>query len=163
LDQNLAFNHRDSHMNNRQLCTLSFVFCISALAACAQVPMASSPLDQEAKQFKTVADKAVIYVVRDEVFGGAIPVTVVVDGRVAGSTTAQSYVRVVVEPGQRIISTLSPSNRVATIQALSAATYFIRLEMKFSVSQPGLNELVVMDQVSGRNAVMKSRLVERAM
>ena len=51
-------------------------------SGCASVPMASAEADAAAKRFEAPAGKATIYVYRNEIIGGAVALTVALDGRV---------------------------------------------------------------------------------
>ena len=56
----------------------------SFVTGCASVPMASMDEDTKAKSFAVRTDKSNIYVYRNETIGGAIPVTVALNGKLAG-------------------------------------------------------------------------------
>lgn len=59
---------------------------LAALSGCAVVPMASMDDDTKAKTFVVAPSKSSIYLFRNESFGGAIPVTVSLNGKLAGQT-----------------------------------------------------------------------------
>ena len=84
------------------------LLAVAALVSgCASVPMTSMEDDVKAKTFAVKEDKAAIYVYRNESFGGAIPMTVSLDGKVAGQTGPQTYFMWEVDPG-RMKSVRSP-------------------------------------------------------
>jgi len=80
------------------------------LAGCAATPPSPAPeADADARLFKPVADKAVIYILRDrgDFFIG--PVRVTVDGKDVGETEPNTYLRVETEPGmKRVMSYTNP-------------------------------------------------------
>ena len=88
---------------------LSFVVLISLfLAGCASVPMASLDQDASAKSFAVRAGKSAIYVYRSESIGGAIPMTVTLDGKVAGQSAMKTFFLFEVDPGPHELS-LNPA------------------------------------------------------
>lgn len=62
------------------------------LTGCASVPMASIELDTQAKTFATKADKANIYVYRNESIGAAVKMDIAMDGKTIGQTAAKTYI-----------------------------------------------------------------------
>lgn len=69
------------------------------LAGCVSVPMAPPEADAMAKTFAVEPGKSNIYVYRNESMGGAIAMTVSLDGKVAGKSGPKTYFKWSVEPG----------------------------------------------------------------
>lgn len=62
------------------------------LSGCASVPMADATADAQAKQFVALKDAANLYIYRNETFGTAVKMPVLVDGSAVGDTVAHSYI-----------------------------------------------------------------------
>jgi hypothetical protein len=93
--------------------------------ACASVPKATPEADAFAKEFRTTPGKTNLYVFRDESFGAAVKMTVVLDDRILGDTAAKTFLLASIDPG--------PHNLV------SKAENDARLEF---VAEPGKNVYV---------------------
>ena len=73
------------------------------ISGCASVPMATKAEDAAAKQFETTEGMSNIYIYRNESFGGAIKMPVIVNDKLAGDTGAKTYILKTVEPGKQTI------------------------------------------------------------
>ena len=96
------------------------------LAGCAATPRSPAPeADAQARLFKPVAERAVIYILRDrgDFFTG--PVRLTVDGKEVGETVANTYLRVETEPGTKLI--VSQTNPPATLElkTLAGGLYYV--------------------------------------
>lgn len=103
------------------------------LGGCASVPMDSLDSDQRSKRFSPPADKSGIYLYRHESFGGAIPMTVTLDGRVAGQTGPKTYFHWIVEPGRHEISSISENTSTLVLDTLPGNSYYIWQEVKMGL------------------------------
>jgi len=81
--------------------TRYFLPALLLLAGCAQLPPPSG--DAEAKRFETIADRAVIYVVRHPLDRRFVA-TIQLDDQMLGSTYHGTFMRLVVPGGQYLIS-----------------------------------------------------------
>ncbi|MBU0509761.1 DUF2846 domain-containing protein, partial [bacterium] len=70
------------------------------ISGCASVPMAPMDEDVKAKTFSTLPEKASLYIYRHESFGGAIPMSLSVNGKSIGQTAAKTYFRLNLAPGK---------------------------------------------------------------
>lgn len=61
------------------------------LSACVTPQLAPPEQDAKAKEFAAVSGKAGLYVYRNENFGGAVPMSVAVNGGTLGETGAKTY------------------------------------------------------------------------
>lgn len=77
------------------------------LSGCASVPMADTSADAQAKQFVAPANAANLYIYRNETFGAAVKMPVLVDGMAVGDTVAHTYILKQVTPA----ATPSPPSR----------------------------------------------------
>ncbi len=137
------------------LCSLGLVF-----SACASVPMASLKDDQEAKAFAAPQDKSRIYIYRNESFGGAIKVSVAVDGKVIGQTAPKTYFVVDVAPGEHQVTCLAESNSQVTIKGSKGEEIYVWQEMKMGMMSAACRLHEVTAEV-GKKGVSESKLAQK--
>ncbi|HEX9181137.1 MAG TPA: DUF2846 domain-containing protein [Burkholderiales bacterium] len=106
---------------------------LAVLAGCASVPMASLQEDAGAKAFAPQDGKANIYVYRNETLGAAIPVTVSLDGKVAGQTASQTYFLWTAEPGSHEITCHAENTDTLKLTTSPGKNYFVWQEMKMGM------------------------------
>src|ERR1700694_3472240 len=115
----------------------SFVFVAAAsgllASACASVPMASHEADLAAKKFEVPPGRANLYVFRNEGFGGAVRMSVQLDGAVLGDTAAKAYLYSPIPPGLHTVVSKSENDSQLTIDAKPGANYFVWQEVKMGV------------------------------
>ncbi len=131
---------------------------LSALAGCASVPMANNDLDAAAKTFATTPDKATIYVYRNETFGAAIAMKVAIDGEHVGTTAANTYLLLMVEPGRHQVASLAENTSTVDIDARAGQNYFLWQEVKMGVWSAG-SKLQLVDAAKGQEEIMGCKLV----
>lgn len=95
------------------------------LSGCASVPMADATADAQAKQFVAPNDAANLYIYRNETFGTAVKMPVLVDGVAVGDTVAHTYIFKQVTPGSHTIT--SKSENDATLTLSTEAGKLLRL------------------------------------
>ncbi len=129
---------------------------LAVLAGCASVPMASLQDDSTGKAFAPADGKANIYLYRNETFGAAIPVTVALDGKVAGQTASQTYFLWTVEPGRHEISCNAENTETLALTTSSGKNYFVWQEMKMGMwmARCSLSEK---SEEEGRKAVQECK------
>lgn len=137
-----------------------FITCLLVLQACASAPMAPSAEDQRAKQFKPARGKAGIYVYRNETMGAALSKSVTINGRMAGTTAADTYFWFHVKPGTYKIVSDNKLDNTITIKARAGKNYFIWQEMKMGFLVGG-TKLSRVDEKTGRNGVLECRLIRQ--
>jgi len=91
-------------MNPRTLPTLLILALATLLPACALGPRAPAEKDAEARLFRPVSDKAVIYLLREYGDIYTLEVKVGLDGKDVGSTWPGTYHRWEIEPGEHTIT-----------------------------------------------------------
>lgn len=130
--------------------------CLVLFAGCASVPMASLQDDSSGKAFAPGDGKANIYVFRNETFGAAIPVTVSLDGKVAGQTASQTYFLWTVEPGHHEVSCHAENTETLALTTSPGKNYFVWQEMKMGMwmARCALSE---MSEEEGRKAVQECK------
>lgn len=109
---------------------------VSIVSGCASVPMASIDEDVKAKSFTIPADKSSIYVYRNESFGGAIPIAVSLDGKVAGQTGPKTYFMWEVEPGSHEVGSISENTSTLKLNTEAGKAYYVWQEVKMGLWMP---------------------------
>lgn len=113
---------------------LLLLIAVAALVTgCASVPMSSMEDDVKAKTFAVKEDKSAIYVYRNESFGGAIPMTVALDGKVAGQTGPQTYFMWEVDPGVHEVSSIAENTSTVKLNTVGGKAYYIWQEVKMGM------------------------------
>ena len=129
------------------------------LTACASAPMAVPERDSQAKQFAPAAGKAVVYIYRNENFGGAVKIPISVNSRLIGDTVANSYFRLVLDPGSYAIQCKAEKDSALTVQAEAGKVYFVWQEMKMGMWAAGCSMHLASDE-EGRKAVLECKLLD---
>lgn len=135
------------------------ILCLSALAsACASVPLAPPDADAKAKLFEPPpAGQANLYVFRDESFGGAVRMSVNLDGAALGDTAAKTYLYTPIPAGAHTVVSKAENDSSVVIEARPGATYFLWQEVKMGVwtARTALQEV---QEERGRAGVMECKL-----
>lgn len=103
------------------------------VSGCASVPMVSMEEDAKAKAFSVPADMSSIYLYRNESFGGAIPLTVALDGKVAGQTGPKTYFLWNVAPGAHELSSMSENTSTLKLNTEAGKAYYVWQEVKMGM------------------------------
>jgi hypothetical protein len=129
------------------------------LVGCASVPMANIERDNMAKTFAPQADKAKIYVYRNETFGAAIKLPVALDGRLVGDTASKTYFLFVVPPGEHKLITKAENDSILPLMVEAGRNYFVWQEIKMGLWAARAN-LQLVDELTGRKGVEECKLIE---
>ena len=136
---------------------IPFVMLLAVVVTgCASVPMASLDKDREAKAFVVPEGKSSIYLYRDEMFGGAIHMTVSLDGRLAGRTGPQTYMLWHVEPGPHEILSIAENESKLLLDTQPGERYFVWQEVKMGMWN-ARSQLHEVDAATGEAGVMKCK------
>jgi hypothetical protein len=137
---------------------LAAVFLTIAVFAggCASVPMASVEDDTRAKTHAVPAGKSLIYVYRNETFGSAIPMTVMLNRRAVGETGPQTYYLFEVEPGQHEIGSLAENQSFLMLTTVANKAYYVWQEVKMGMWK-ARSLLQQVDEATGRAGVAESK------
>lgn len=135
---------------------IASVLVAGAISGCASVPMASPEADASAKQFQVKQGLANIYLYRNETFGGAIAMTVSLDGKVIGKTGPQTYFLWEVTPGRHEIASHTENTAKITIDAREGRNHYVWQEVKMGMWQPA-SRLHEMSEVDGRKGVLECK------
>lgn len=137
---------------------LMWALAMSAtLAGCASVPMGDPAQDTAAKTFRVPADKAGIYVYRNESMGAGVKMDVAIDGQPIGQTAAKTYLYKEVAPGRRVITSKAENTETLEVDARPGKLYFIWQEVKMGLLY-ARNKLQLVDENTGRQGVSETTL-----
>ena len=132
---------------------------IMLLSGCASVPMASLDQDSKAKDFSRLADKATLFIYRNENFGGVAPMTVSVNGRTLGQTAPYTFYRLNLNPGNYTISSNAENVSTLDLSIEAGTNYYVWQEVKMGLFTPR-SLLQQVDETKGRAGVSESKLIK---
>lgn len=145
----------------KKLIILAIAVFSSLFIGCTSVPMTSSSLDSEGKQFLPQSGKANIYINR----GGGLSGTTqtfqtTLDGRVLGSLAPNTYQLFSVSPGEHTLTvTGAESLEEQKITVEAGKNYFFNVSVTWGW-QSGHPHLVSMTEDEGRKEVLNSKRVD---
>jgi hypothetical protein len=143
-------------MMRKMFAGLLVVFAV-LVSGCASVPMGDATRDAELKTFKPKADKAALYVYRNESMGAAIKMTVVLDGKVLGDTAAKTYLYTDVEPGNHRLVSKTENDSTLDFTAVAGKIYYVWQEVKMGLFA-ARSSLQLVDEKDGQAGVLESKL-----
>ena len=142
--------------NSNQFCLAALLVFASFMTGCASIPMASMDEDTKAKSFLVRPDKSNIYVYRNESFGAAIPMTVALDGKVAGRTMSRTYLIWEVDPGPHEVSSIAEDTSTVTLNTEAGKAYFVWQEVKLGL-WTARSQLQQVNEETGRKGVAECK------
>ena len=128
-------------------------------SGCVAVKNASLEQDTLAKKFLIEKDRSNLYIYRNESFGAAIGMPVVLDGKHIGKTGANTYFRLSVTPGQHTIKSLTENTSELTLNTLAGKNYYVWQEVKMGM-WAARSMLQEVDETTGQAAVLECKLLE---
>jgi PBP1b-binding outer membrane lipoprotein LpoB len=143
---------------NRLIATGALAAAVLA-SGCASVQMASPEMDTSAKAYAVKQNKANIYVYRNEVFGAAIKLPVLLNGRAVGDTASKTFLLLEVDPGSHTLVSKSENDAALKVDAVSGRNYFVWQEVKMGLLQPG-SLLHLVDEATGKAGVAECKLIQ---
>lgn len=146
---------------HKKLLLAGLLTCSAILTGCASVPMASIERDAQAKSFATKADKANIYLYRNESMGAAIKMDVAMDGKNLGQTAAKTYFALEVSPGKHALLSKAENDSILELSTDAGKNYFVWQEVKMGLMY-ARSQLQLVDETIGRNGVSECKLIEVA-
>jgi uncharacterized protein DUF2846 len=146
-------------MSTKSLFAGALILLAAALAGCNTMPLAKPEADTLAKQMKPVADKAVIFLFRNEAPSAPWALRVTLDGKEMGDTSAQTYFRWTVEPGEHMIVSYSENAPGLLINAEPGHVYYVWQEVNTGFFQPR-TELHLVDRMTAETALRTCYLLE---
>lgn len=145
-------------MFKRYLSVGAILFAVLA-SGCASVPMASPEKDKAAKTFAVKPGKANIYVYRNEVFGAAIKMRVLLNDKEVGRTASKTYLLMEVDPGKHTLHSDTENASTLVVNTVAGRNYFVWQEVKMGgFTASSLLQLV--DEAKGKAGVAECSLIE---
>lgn len=146
-------------MSKRILSIGVIVAAVILSTGCASVQMASSEKDAAAKTFAVKADKANIYVYRNETMGAAIKMPVALNGKLIGDTASKTYIKLEVPPGDHQLLSKTENDSVVSVKAQPGKNYFVWQEVKMGMFA-ARSALQLVDDATGKAAVQECKLIQ---
>ncbi|WP_372661531.1 DUF2846 domain-containing protein [Hydrogenophaga sp.] len=128
-----------------------------SLVGCASVPMGAPHLDAAAKTFQAPADKAGIYVYRNESMGAAVKMDVIIDGQNIGETVAKTYFYKEVAPGKHTVASKAENTDTVEVDLKPGTLAFIWQEVKMGVMF-ARTKLHLVGEQEGKKGVLETQL-----
>jgi hypothetical protein len=130
------------------------------ISGCASVPMAAADQDAKAKAFaQPTTGESNLYIYRNETFGAAIKMPLLLDGTSVGDTGPHTYVFKTISAGDHIITSKGEKDTTLEVNAGAGKTYFVWQEMKMGAFA-ARSALHLVDQPTGEKAVLSCKLVQ---
>jgi hypothetical protein len=146
-------------MSTKSLFAGALLLLTAALTGCNPLPLAKPEADTLAKQMKPVADKAVIFLFRNEAPSAPWALRVTLDGKEMGDTSAMTYFRWTVEPGEHTIVSYSENAPGLLIKAEPGHIYYVWQEVNTGFFRPR-TELHLVDRMTAEIALRSCYLLE---
>ncbi|WP_223300225.1 DUF2846 domain-containing protein [Methyloversatilis sp. RAC08] len=141
-----------------RLYTLTALVLTLVLGACASVPMGDATRDTTLKTFAPPrAEKAGIYIYRNESMGAAVKMDLQVDGKHIGQTASKTYFFVEVPPGKHTVTSIAENTDVLSIDTVAGKLYYVWQEVKMGVLY-ARTRLHMATEEDGRKGVLESKL-----
>jgi PBP1b-binding outer membrane lipoprotein LpoB len=141
----------------------TLIVCALATAVlaggCASVQMASPEQDTAAKSFAVKPGKANIYVYRNETFGAALKMPIVLDGKAVGDTASKTYLVVEVAPGAHTVISKTENDSSVNVNAVAGRNYFLWQEVKMGL-MTARSDLKEVDEATGKAGVAECKLIQ---
>lgn len=136
---------------------LAPLFISMALVGCASVPMGDPKADATAKTFQAPADKAGLYIYRNESMGAAVKMDVILDGKNIGESAAKTYFYQEVAPGKHTVTSKSENTDTVEVDLKPGTLAFIWQEVKMGVMF-ARTKLHLVSEQEGKKGVLESKL-----
>ena len=129
----------------------------SSLVGCASVPMGDEKQDAALKTFSVPADKAGVYIYRNESMGAAVKMDVEVDGQLIGQTAANTYLYKEITPGKHTISSKAENTDTIEIDAKPGTLTYVWQEVKMGILY-ARTKLNLVDEEEVKEGVLETTL-----
>ena len=139
---------------------LSWLVMVAALSAgCATVPLSTPQEDLRVKALSPPPDAALVYLYRNENFGGAVKMPVLMDNVYSGETGAKTYMVWQVAPGPHVLLSKTENDATLDLVAEPAHKYFVWQEVKMGLLSARSKLHAVTDD-EGTKALSACKLVQ---
>jgi uncharacterized protein YceK len=130
-----------------------------ALVGCASVKMGDAGKDTAYKAFKAPADKAALYIYRNESMGAVSKMDVEIDGKAIGQTASKTYLYKEVAPGKHVITSKAENTDTLEVDTKPGFAYYIWQEVKMGFFG-ARNKLQLVDEAKGQKGVRETKLAD---
>lgn len=136
------------------------IFLMFIFSGCVQ-KMERAPIaeDKLAKEFKTDPDFANVYICRNETFGWAVHMPVLVNDKLIGRTEAESYFYIKLEEGRQNIKSLTEQIQSIYVDTTKGKNYFVWQEVKMGTWTAN-SMLHSMSEEDGKRCVESSHMLK---
>jgi hypothetical protein len=139
---------------------LGLISTYALIAGCASVPMATPDADAKAKQFVAPTDgMAALYIYRNESFGSAVKLPLLLDNVSVGDTGPHTYVLKSIAPGKHVITSKGEKDVTLDIAPAAGETLFVWQEVKMGAFA-ARSALHAVDESTGKKAVAECKLLQ---
>jgi hypothetical protein len=136
------------------------MLAVATLGGCASVPMASTDADAKAKTFVAPpSGQANIYVYRNETFGAAIKMPLLLDNQSIGDTGPHTYAFKQVAPGRHTIISKTENDAHIDLDVQAGNTYYVWQEVKMGAFA-ARSALHLVDDQKGVAGVKECKLIQ---
>ncbi len=149
-------------MKLRKLFGYTLVVLVAAFASgCASVQKAAPAKDLAAKKFEASAERAQVYVYRNEVLGAALSMPVTVDGKLAGKTGPKSFFKFDLPAGKHTLTSQGKESQL-DLNVENGKIYYVWQEVKMGVMSGGSKLQLVSDE-QGQKGVKECSLIDASL
>jgi hypothetical protein len=136
------------------------VLAVASLGGCASVPMASADADTKAKTFVAPpGGQANLYVYRNETFGAAIKMPLLLDNQSIGDTGPHTYAFRQLAPGKHVLVSKTEKDVSLDLDIRADTTYYVWQEVKMGAFA-ARSALHLVDEQTGEAGVKQCKLIQ---
>lgn len=132
----------------------------AVLAGCASVPMGDPKADAAAKEFRAPAAKSGLYIYRNQTFGAAIKMPVLVNGNFAGETASKTYFYQELPPGKHTVTSVSEVNDTLEVDLKPGTLAYVWQEVRMGL-MAARSKLHLVSEAEGQKGVRESKLATK--
>ncbi len=140
---------------------MALVVATVAVNGCASVPLATPDQDLRARSAQPLPGTALVYIYRNESFGSAVRMGVLVDGVYLGDSAAKTYLITQVSAGPHTIVSKAENDATLPILAQPGQRYFVWQEVKMGAFS-ARSELHLMSDAEGSTGMGECKLIQMA-
>lgn len=127
------------------------------LAACATAPLAPADADRKGRSFRALPQQAALYIYRESILGAATSVSVELGQQKLGRLTADTWMRLDLDPAQYTVRCTTMENADTAVVDLAAGQVrFLEVAMRVGWTWPRC-AVVETDASEGQSAVLSGR------
>lgn len=128
------------------------------LVGCAAPMKAPAEKDAAAKVFVPVKDKAVLFIYRNENFGGAVGMPIKVNGQDIGETGAKTFFRLNLASGMYLLASEAENTSELPMTLVEGQKYYVWQEARMGIWK-ARTALRQVDEKTGMDGVLESVLL----